>query len=515
MGLGQGLDSLRSRIEALGLDFSTIKHHQKLIHGAIARSVKPQLVPVDTCRKDNRGIVSDFAEHKIRQFRFATTWPEVVAFVPAAGAGSRYAAALSELGLALEKGAGPELAVVLAKLRAAGAAKWCLPVAIKDFISGNHVASEISRGKCEQLLSELSLPKGLMPCVSEGLSFLNLKDIEHESLESLAGQVFVVPPGRREAFAAELERGRKQHKCNKKTAFIEQGPKLSTIRWRPDSSPWLDGEGNPSLVPAGHGALRDLFFEVNASFPTARAMFIRNIDNVAGIGEPVRQATALFISVYQEALSILTELRRSLQVGKVPAAGSLAIELWRVLRGTSEDFVGPTEGEASLRKVQIELFHTPSAKNCDLKALEALYQRPLNILGMVPNLGADVGGTPCFLENNGETIKVCVEAAHVSESDVKTFFADPRKATHFNPVFVCAEIPSVRKNDLAVDDFWLLSSKTFKGETVYYVETVLYELLGNSRLANCIFVEVPRLVFNPHKTISDAEKHSLAKWLGR
>ena len=49
--------------------------------------------------------------------------------------------------------------------------------------------------------------------------------------------------------------------------------------------------------------------------------------------------------------------------------------------------------------------------------------------------------------------------------------------------------------------FWLVSCKSWKNENVYYHETLLYELLGNSEYANIVFVEVPRLAFLPHKIL--------------
>jgi hypothetical protein len=91
---------------------------------------------------------------------------------------------------------------------------------------------------------------------------------------------------------------------------------------------------------------------------------------------------------------------------------------------------------------------------------------------------------------------------------------DPKKATHFNPVFVAAELPSDEMiNQMENNPFWLISKKTWKGQDVYYQESILYELLGSSQFTNVIFVEVPRLLFNPHKTLFDAQNKQFVDWI--
>ena len=59
-----------------------------------------------------------------------------------------------------------------------------------------------------------------------------------------------------------------------------------------------------------------------------------------------------------------------------------------------------------------------------------------------------------------------------------------------------------------------MAEKTYRGQAVVYYETVLYELIGHSDFANTVFVEVPRQVFHPHKTLRDALDRTLASWLG-
>ena len=87
------------------------------------------------------------------------------------------------------------------------------------------------------------------------------------------------------------------------------------------------------------------------------------------------------------------------------------------------------------------LFFVSSDQELSQSSLISVLNRPLNTMGMVPNSGKDVGGTPCFVQVNGITKRVCLEVPHASEADKKLWFEDPKRATHFNPVFVCSEIP--------------------------------------------------------------------------
>ena len=134
-------------------------------------------------------------------------------------------------------------------------------------------------------------------------------------------------------------------------------------------------------------------------------------------------------------------------------------------------------------------------------------------MGQVPNTSQDVGGTCVFTEIDGVQQKLCLEVPHASETDRKIFLENPHKATHFNPVFVAAEIPD--ENILRGwqdHPFWLVAKKSWQGRDTYYQESILYEMLGSSHYTNVIFTEVPRLVFNPHKTLKDAGSKTLRDW---
>ena len=144
------------------------------------------------------------------------------------------------------------------------------------------------------------------------------------------------------------------------------------------------------------------------------------------------------------------------------------------------------------------------------KSLEYLYARPVNSVGQVPNSGKDVGASPVLCEDDkGRQFVIALEPPHASMEDRKNILENPKAATHFNPAFVAAEIitdASIYKNPAY--DLWIKAEKQFKGVDVMYHETVLYELLGNSIMANACFPAIKRALFNPHKSIKDTTLHN-------
>ncbi len=513
------LAKYKADIIELGLDYDQVASHAAKIREAATLGVKPLFPIVDTCRIDNGGIVPAGAFARVRAPVQELGGQGVAAFVPAAGAASRYSAPLSALIQALENNA-TDLDQRLADLIKEGAADWHLPESVSELIRGKRSLTKLGAEGRQQLARDLNMPKALLPCIKEGLSFLAMKVLEHASLDDLVAEIYVTPPGLERDFAAAL--AEPEVRSRLPVHFLEQGMLLSTLRFKPDGDIFLDAEGQPSPVPAGHGALAQLFPAAGALAKTAHSLFIRNIDNVMGTTAEALAATHSFFATHAAVLATVRGIRRSLTASQLGHAAKLAETL---LLDAGARPLTPAEAaalatcgnadERRLWELQFRLFHASvSALSEGRTRLLELYRRPMNTFGQVPNTGRDVGGTPCFVRHGGETPKICVEVPHVSDADRRDFLANPERATHFNPVFVTAEITAdadyySRRNR----DFWLLSQKNYRGHPVVYYETVLYELLGNSDLANCMFVEVPRLVFNPHKTLADAVGRSRKDWL--
>lgn len=496
------------KLAAAHLDAKQIQLHQRRLQRALTKSVQTTFNILDTCRPDNGGIlVQNFALNE-KPAQAAKTF---LAFVPAAGAASRYFSPLHSLRQALVEEDRHELAKELEALRTQGASRWALPAPLPQLLQDLSACADITAETMKKLVAAIDAPKALQPCNAEGHTYLQLKNIEHGGISALCGQAFIVPPGRVASFRADIEKT----KQTVPTAFLEQGPALSTIRFKGNGSPFETEDGQYSVVPAGHGTLIRLFADAKKQFPEAEALFIRNIDNVSGLDADIQQATDEFLRLYTWLATTFKSVRAALHKGDLvaaeAAASALACACTQPASSAARNFVAQDAKTKNLRTVLAVLLQLDTkglehrfANEETLNVMRQLFDRPLNLLGQVPNTQKDVGGTPAFVDTPYGVQKVCLELPHASSSDVKKFLADPVKATHFNPVFAAAELvtdPQIYETE--DNPFWIMAAKTFQGEAVYYHETVLYELLGNNYLANALFVEVPRNVFHPHKTLMD------------
>lgn len=446
---------------AAGFDLGALELHQQRVLKFLHDKTKPLFAILDTCRTDNGSIRT-----------IPTGVPDTpsgfVAFVPAAGAASRY-----------------------------------------------HVSILQLTGKEAPLV-----PKAILPAVREGQTFLELKIEEHSRMQGLVGQVFVAAAGQSPIFEKALQESSlsKSMPCK----VIEQDASLSTVRFSTTGAVVFEADGTPSMVPAGHGALAATFPKCRDFFGTAHSLFIRNIDNVCGTRTAAVDATTRFLGFHQKVLNLVGGIRQLLAQGDWNGGKEQAQLLCAFVNIPIDPKWIP---ERILLEVLSILFHTPwylfptnapvnGSDNTMLRsAIFQHFKRPVNTLGMVPNSGKDVGGTPVFARSSGNDLHLCLEVCHASPEDYAAFLSNPAKATHFNPVFVAAEIPvSPAIYGSMEHPFWTIAEKQYRGESVFYHETLLYEVIGNGMLSNCIFVEIPRSLFNPHKTVQDALGRSIDQW---
>lgn len=476
----------------MGLNFDEIIHHQE----KVSKNAGDEIIfnVVDSCRIDNSAILSiDNISEKFvvsaESYRF-----EVAAFVPSAGASTRFILPFDGIIRAIDTGDRHQIFKEFSNLfRENQSQKWFLPELINKFIKNNELLYVISDEEIQELKKILTFPKALFPCNKKLQSFTQIKHLEHISLDYINDEIYIVPMGLVAEFEAELKGSKTQ------LSFYEQDRTMSTIRFLENSLPILEKTGEYSPVPAGHGALVNLFPVIKSDSPHINALFIRNCDNVTGTEQSVIDEIKKFHEFYKFLHHKISEIRDSLHVDNFGLANQISLDVLKILKG--ENF----SSENPLFYLQEKIFHTPSGilKN-EKESLKACYDRPLNILGVVPNTGKDIGGTPVLIELDGEIVKICLELPHASSADQDKFFKNPKLATHFNPVFVYAELlENIECYKEPESPFWLLAKKNWKGQEVTYYETVLYEILGNSLYANCLFVEIPRFLFNPNKTLND------------
>lgn len=503
------LNWTQEEISKYGLSARDLLIHQRRIQESLNKKTSSFIPILDSFRIDNGGILPTayYAAPKTDVSGF-------IAFVPAAGAASRYFQPLQGLRQAIADKDEGQIRAELEALQAEGAKDWPLPGALSELIATEKGGKLPKAETLDQALEEISWPKALLPYRKQAKSFLQKKVEEHEAMQGLLGEVYVAPLGGSERFARHLQ----AQSTNQRLQFLEQGPELSTLRFTRDGQPFRTEDGSLSLVPAGHGMLVRLFPDIQKKWQNAHSLFIRNIDNVIDEVAPSLAATDLFLKQHQAVLEGLRDIRKALGKADLESAAKSAAEMRGFFQSPSRKspawFQGLGAAEKALWTLLLEIFHCPlilaeslREKRGDEEALKQLYSRPFNSLGQVPNNGRDVGGSPVRASHDGGEVAICLELPHASPEDRKKFLENPEVATHFNPVFVAAEIPEDHSvYDLEQCPFWILAEKTIRGTPVVYHEIVLYEVLGNSFTANVIFPEIPRRLFHPHKSLLDGVK---------
>lgn len=386
------------------------------------------------------------------------------------------------------------------------------------------------------------VPKALLATTSEGDSFLELKFAESRRLFPCAGHILIAPAGQSPIFKAHLERFALRLSSTEKTqpwAVLEQGPELCTLRFKESGEPIADEHGSYCPVPAGHGELLSLFPRVHELFPHADCLHLRNIDNVIGtLPERQEDMTVLgsFFFKTRENLEVLRArvwehchlqpaVARSERVFDEHFFAAL-LELSRLapdantecLRECVSDegrFLGVLPYTVWTVLQTLFHWHEPADKVPELLWLEldAVLAKPLSVMGVVRRKDSDVGGGPVFVRlSSGQRVKICLEMSHTGAQDFNRFFGESGQVRHINPVLIFFELRThsrvsgrkPRTVDFASlfdHSLWLLTRRQYLGEPVVYHETVMSELLGNSSHTNVLFVEIPRHLFVPHKTV--------------
>ncbi|MEY4063978.1 MAG: hypothetical protein RIR26_186 [Pseudomonadota bacterium] len=330
------------------------------------------------------------------------------------------------------------------------------------------------------------------------------------------------------------------------TNVLEQGLELCTLRFDERGTALVGEDGSYSAVAAGHGELLNLFSDISAQWPNLECLHIRNIDNVIGTQQERQQELSAVAETFRLLRDTLEFLRsevedflphcRSMNNDRLKNANALtALKFLGQLIPSSAQaqvFTGSLSGidqgqglgVEDIQRVLGNLFHwQPLPENLSTFAkwdwLQQQLARPLSVFGVVRKEVGDVGGGPVFAQlPDGTHVKICLEMPHASKEDAQEYFGNKGRATHFNPVLVFFELRThqrshsqnprsgriVQPGQLFDEHFWLLARKEFKGRKVCYHETVLYELIGNSARTNVLFVEVPRTLFKPHKTLLDS-----------
>jgi len=272
--------------------------------------------------------------------------------------------------------------------------------------------------------------------------------------------------------------------------FSFQSRKTDTVSVTLDNKLCRDENGKIVFRPGGHGALLNNLNELKAD-----VISIKNIDNIAPdniSGESFQYKKILggyLISLQKKIFDYLKILGD---------ANTNENEIEEII-----DFIK--------REIEIELTDNFKQKSIEEKMnyLFNFLNRPIRVCGMVKK-EHHPGGSPFWVSGkDGEITKQIVEPAQVNFSNTKQSKIF-NEGTHFNPVDLTCAVKDYRGNHFDLEKFSnpdtsLIAIKSKDGQDLKALEL---PGLWNGGMYHwlTVFVEVPKITFNPVKEVNDLLK---------
>ena len=272
-----------------------------------------------------------------------------------------------------------------------------------------------------------------------------------------------------------------------KVSLSVQSLSTNTVAVDENDCPLRNIAGNLIFRPGGHGALLKNLQNLDADF-----IFVKNIDNV--VPEKIlkkiipykKMLGGVAIKIQEEISAVLHMLEEE----KIDFRQIDQIKNYCVRR---LNIIFPSHLEKQSLQNQV-------------KIIFSLLDRPLRICAIVRNEG-EPGGAPFWVEerDGSETLQI-VESGHVNKNDQKQA-AIWSTAKYFNPVDMVCCTKGYKGKKFNLDDYvdndaYLITIKNEKGRLLKALEL---PGLWNGGMAywNTVFVELPKIVFNPVKTVND------------
>lgn len=266
----------------------------------------------------------------------------------------------------------------------------------------------------------------------------------------------------------------------------QQRPSTDTVAATPEGEPFRDVSGNIVFRPGGHGALI-----ANLSDIDSAVVFIKNIDNV--VPDTHRADTIKYKKIIAGILILahdsIARYLKTLREGK-----STSKELDEMYRFATETLCIKHPEFASL------------SNEDKAKWLEAKFNRPLRVCGMVRNEGEPGGGPYLAYNPDGTASPQILESSQIDMNNPANV-AMMQNATHFNPVDLVCYIRDIDGTPYDLPKYvdpatGFISAKSLGGRDLRALEL---PGLWNGAMSdwNTIFVEVPVSTFNPVKTVND------------
>ena len=341
----------------------------------------------------------------------------------------------------------------------------------------------------EQGMDFDSLPKGLIPFhkyakyattafeeqLYEAAQYASVKDEAYIHFTFSEKHL----PYFREEFEAVKKRVSKKTKTEFHISYSFQKRSTDTLAFSNENILLRDAQGDLVFRPSGHGALLENLDDVDAD-----VIFIKNIDNVAA--EEYIDETAYYKKILAGKLIWLQK------------------KIFAYLELLSKDGLE----EQTFKEIRSFLWNELNIKDIptDNETLFGLLDRPLRVCGVVKNTG-DPGGGPFWVK--GEDGSTTLQIVEMSQIDMENSHQSAliAEATHFNPVDIVCGIRDYKGDKYELSTFadhssGFIAQKSWNGKKIKALEL---PGLWNGAMArwNTVFVEVPRITFNPVKTVND------------
>jgi hypothetical protein len=301
---------------------------------------------------------------------------------------------------------------------------------------------------------------------------------------------FTISPEHRELVNLIAERAVENYRKagkNIEVSFSYQKTSTDTIAVTEENLPFKDAEGKMVFRPAGHGALIENLNDLNGDI-----IFIKNIDNI--VPDQWRKTTILYKKILAGYLVTLQNTTFNyLNVLDNEDISASAIN--SIFDFANSDLLIHFDEDFADLSIQNKI-----------GKLKEVLNKPIRVCGMV-KAESHAGGGPFWVEDaEGKLSIQIVESSQidVNEEDQSRIMDS---ATHFNPVDLVCGVRDYKGNrfyllEYVDPDAGFITAKSKDGRELKALEL---PGLWNGSMAKWItvFVEVPRITFNPVKEVND------------